>query len=52
MTDADVVFDQTLTGIDHAQSDANSFADFVTKEPAIEAAFEERRPDCEESQYD
>jgi hypothetical protein len=39
MTDLHVVFDGALASVDHAQSDANSFADFISKEQTIQGAF-------------
>ncbi len=39
VTDADVVVDRALTGVDDADTDADSFADPISEEPTIEGAF-------------
>src|ERR1043166_6514374 len=48
MTDVHVVREQTLARVDNAQPNAHSLADFVTKEPTIKAALEERRQERED----
>ena len=52
MSNRNVVVDLTFTGVDDAQPDANSFADPVTKKPAIESALEKRRQKREQSHND
>ena len=39
VTDAYVVVDRALTGVDDADTDADAFADAVSEEPTIERAF-------------
>jgi molybdopterin/thiamine biosynthesis adenylyltransferase len=51
MTDTNVVFNRTLTGVENAESDANSLADLVTKEPTIKAALQKRREQGEQTKH-
>jgi hypothetical protein len=45
MSDADVVVDRTLAGVNDADTDADAFADLVAEEETVERAFEKRRQD-------
>jgi hypothetical protein len=45
VADAYIVVDRAVAGIDDAETDADSFADLVTEEKAIEWAFEKRWQD-------
>jgi len=42
VTDADVVVDRAVAGVDDAETDANAFADLVAEEETVERAFEKR----------